>query len=247
MARLKIYNFFYAFTFILLLNCGTIPVNMSTQAPKDRVIKFSGLDWIVRTNPTVKKGPGPNLFSDSEENVWVDDNGKLHLKITQRDGNWYCAGVFSKNSFGHGKYTFYVNSDVTKLDKNVVAGLFTYYDDSQEIDIEFSKWSLEENMIGQYAVQPSSKPGNINRFDIPENAGPTIHSFNWNSNAIYFFSRKNTSSKEEFAQWNYTGADIPSALTERLRLNLWLYKGQVPSDLKEQEIVIDSVKFEKQS
>ena len=247
MARLKIYKIFYAFTFILLLNCGTIPVNMSTQAPKDRVIKFSGLDWIVRTNPTIKKGPGPNLFSDSEENVWVDNNGKLHLKIIHREGEWYCAGVYSKKSFGHGKYTFYVNSDVTKLDKNVVAGLFTYYDDSQEIDIEFSKWSLEENMIGQYAVQPSSKPGNINRFDIPENAGPTIHSFDWKSNAIHFFSGKNTANKQELAQWSYSGPDVPSAHKERLRLNLWLYKGQIPSDLEEQEIVIDSVKFEKQT
>ena len=245
MAKLKLYKMFYASTIILFLNCGTTPADMPEPKPIDRVIKFSGLDWIVRTNPNAKQGPGPNYFSDSEENVWVDNNGKLHLKITQRGGNWYCAGVFSKNSFGHGKYTFYVNSDVTKLDKNVVAGLFTYYDDTQEIDVEFSKWSVEQNMNAQFAVQPSSKAGNVKRFDIPANAGPTIHSFDWSSNAIHFFSGKNTAGGEEFAQWNYTGVDVPSALTERLRLNLWLYKGQIPSDLKEQEIVIDSVKFEK--
>ncbi len=33
-------------------------------------------------------GPGPNVFSDSPENVWVDAAGQLHMRITARDGQW---------------------------------------------------------------------------------------------------------------------------------------------------------------
>ena len=37
-----------------------------------RIIRFSGYDWIVYTTGDMKGGPGPNYFSDSEENVWID-------------------------------------------------------------------------------------------------------------------------------------------------------------------------------
>jgi len=47
-------------------------------------------------------------------------------------------------------------------------------------------------------------------------------------------------------EWTYSGKDVPKEKTEKLRLNLWLFKGQIPSDFKEQELVIDSVRFIKQ-
>ena len=51
-------------------------------------------------------------------------------------------------------------SRVDKFDKNVVAGLFTYENDTAEIDIEFSKWNKEENEDSQFVIQPGSIPEN---------------------------------------------------------------------------------------
>lgn len=240
------------FCVLMLFNLNCSSTNeLEVEPPKkptDRVLTFSGIDWIVRTTRDKKEGPGPNLFADTDKNVWIDAQGRLHLKITQNGGNWYCAGIIAQRSMGYGKYIFYINSDVTTLDQNVVAGLFTYLTDKEEIDIEFSKWSIPANMNAQFASQPSESVGNKKRFNIPAAVGPTVHFFDWQSQHILFKSSYVDAKAmvHTIDEWAYTGKDIPKEKTEKLRLNLWLFKGQIPSDLKEQEIVIDSVRFIKQ-
>src|SRR5690606_14139601 len=128
----------------------TVPRVISKKVSKERIINFSGYQWLVRDTDNVRYGPGPNLFSNSTENVWVDDQGKLHLRIVNRNEKWYCAEVTLNQKVGYGKYIFYINSSLSSLDDNVVAGLFTYLDDTQEIDIEFSKWSLNDNDNSQF-------------------------------------------------------------------------------------------------
>ena len=71
-----------------------------------KTIFFSGYNWTVKNSPG-KVGPGPNYFSDSANNVWVDTQGRLHLKITKRNGRWYCAEVISEVSFGYGEHLFF--------------------------------------------------------------------------------------------------------------------------------------------
>ncbi|QQT25306.1 glycoside hydrolase family 16 protein [Sphingobacterium spiritivorum] len=241
---------FSALAFVVfLVNCGGSSVEVDKPVvPTDRVISFSGMDWIVRTTNNKTEGPGPNRFSDSDKNVWVDGTNRLHLKIRQEGGNWYCAGVTAKKSMGYGKYIFYIGSDVNQLDKNVVAGLFTYLNDEEEIDIEFSKWSVADNVNAQFVSQPSTIAGNKVRFDIVPDLGQTVHFFDWQEKHIAFASSYTDSKglSQPIHEWTYTGKQIPKEKNEKLKLNLWLFRGQMPSDLKEQEIVIDSVRFVKQ-
>ncbi len=75
-----------------------------------RQIQFSGYTWNVKTSNDQLMGPGPNYFSDSTETVWIDEEERLHLKITQTAGKWICAEVVSEKSFGYGKYVFYLAS-----------------------------------------------------------------------------------------------------------------------------------------
>ncbi|MGJ1262143.1 glycoside hydrolase family 16 protein [Sphingobacterium spiritivorum] len=241
---------FSAFALVVfLVNCGGSSVEVDKPVvPTDRVISFSGMDWIVRTTNNKTEGPGPNRFSDSDKNVWVDGTNRLHLKIRQEGGNWYCAGVTAKKSMGYGKYIFYIGSDINQLDKNVVAGLFTYLNDEEELDIEFSKWAVADNVNAQFVSQPSTIAGNKVRFDIAPNLGQTQHYFDWQEKQIAFASSYTDSKglSRPIQEWIYTGKQIPKEKNEKLKLNLWLFRGQMPSDLKEQEIVIDSVRFVKQ-
>lgn len=235
---------------LLFINCSRnedLDIETPTT-PTDRVIRFSGMDWNVRNTREKKEGPGPNMFSDSDKNVWVDSQDRLHLKVRQEGGNWYCSGVIAQRSLGYGKYIFYINSDVNKLDQHVVAGFFTYLNDEEEIDIEFSKWSVPTNQNAQYASQPSEIAGNKQRFDMTTNIGATIHFFDWRSNQILFKSsyKDDKGAENTIQEWAYLGKNIPTEKSEKLRMNLWLFRGQIPSDLKEQEIVIDSVRFIKQ-
>ncbi len=234
---------------LFFVNCGRSSGEIDGPiAPTDRVISFSGMDWIVRTTSNKTAGPGPNLFSDSDKNVWLDTEGRLHLKIRQEGGQWYCAGITAKKSMGYGKYVFYIGSDINQLDRNVVAGLFTYLNDEEEIDIEFSKWSVAENQNAQFASQPSEIVGNKKRFDIAPDLGQTVHSFDWQEQHIAFQSSYKSSLGADVVlqDWIYKGRHVPKAKNEKLKLNLWLFKGQMPTDFKDQTIVIDSVRFVKQ-
>ncbi|PRD55939.1 glycoside hydrolase family 16 protein [Sphingobacterium gobiense] len=234
---------------ILLWSCSSDINEPDGQVVRtDRIIKFSGYDWIVRTSNDKRVGPGPNYFSDSEDNVWVDENGRLHLKIVQRGGIWHCSGVILKQSLGYGQYVFYLASDVSKLDQHTVGGLFTYLHDTEEIDIEFSRWSDPENHDSQFAVQPSDRSGNKERYDLNLLTERSTHSFNWQRDKIEFFSRQGhgltLDNDNRIHEWTYRGNDTPlSKGAERLRLNLWLFRGQIPSDMMEQEMIIEKVEF----
>ncbi|OAD23457.1 conserved hypothetical protein, secreted, partial [Candidatus Thiomargarita nelsonii] len=61
--------------------CITFLLLVSNLALADRQIVFSDITWQVKSSVS-PVGPGPNYFS--EDNVWLDENDWLHLKITHR-------------------------------------------------------------------------------------------------------------------------------------------------------------------
>lgn len=218
---------------------------------KPRVLSFSGYNWIVKSSET-PVGPGPNYFSDSDKNVWVDSQGQLHLQITEIDGIWYCAEVICENNFGYGKYVFYIASKVEELNENVVAGFFTWDDAPEyyhrEIDIELSRWSQPTNQNAQYVTQPWDRHGNIHRFNIQPNVDYSTHSFIWETDRIFFqslYGNYPTPPDDSYIieSWNYTGENIPVPGNENARINLWLFNGVPPSDGMESKIIITKFEF----
>jgi hypothetical protein len=67
-------------------------------------IWFSGYEWNVRGEGF--GGPGPNFWKPN--NVWVDDNGNLHLQVSYQNGHWTCAEVDLTQPLGFGTYQFQV-------------------------------------------------------------------------------------------------------------------------------------------
>ena len=223
----------------------TISVVTVSTMRSPKTISFSGYEWWVKTS-AVPVGPGPNYFSDSSENVWVDSLGELHLKMTQRNGAWYCAEVVLKNSLGYGRYVFSLKGKVGQLDPNVVLGLFTWDNASaeshREIDIEFSRWGVATDPNAQYVVQPWDRPGNRQRWMIPPALNFSTHSFDWRPDSIAFLSVRGQQSATPRDSviyfWHYKGPNIPSRGNENARINLWLFNGQPPTDTSEVEVII---------
>ncbi len=220
------------------------------EEPKRRTIRFAREEWAVKSSPH-RWGPGPNYFSDSEKNVSVDPQGRLHLRITHRDGKWQCAEVVSERTFGYGTYRFVLDCPVDDLDRNVVLGLFTWSDDPayahREIDVEFSRWGDPENDNAQFVVQPYQAPGHIYRFQWPTGLRWSTHSFTWLRDAVSFRSERGESSKPEdpsavIQQWVYL-KDVPQTGDENARINLWLMGGKPPSNGKEVEVVVRDFQF----
>jgi len=223
-----------------------------SQGSGEPTIAFSGYNWkLVYADPPLSSGP--NYFSVSEENVWVDGEGQLHLKITKRDGKWYCAEVIIEASLGYGKYIFYLASRIDQLDNNVVVALFTWDDTSseynnREIDIEFSKWGEAINENAQYVVQPWTKAGNMKRFNIELDSDYSTHIFDWRPDSIFFQSLRGHHSSPPadsyiIESWTYTGSDIPPTGKENVQIMFWLMLGNPPFDGKEAELVIKKFEF----
>jgi len=205
-------------------------------------IQFSGLTWNVRNG---SGGPGPNLWSDSPNSVWVDTEGQLHLKIRKVGSSWYCSEVYAQKSYGYGEYRFYVAGNVEKYDPEIVAGLFTYETDTREIDIEFSRWGNPSNVDGWFTVQPVVA-GNQQSFAMNLMGDNSTHKFTWSSNSIFFQSYRGhsetlPSSDSLIKAWNYTGNYNPPTGNESLHINFWLFGGHVPVNQQEAELVIKAV------
>jgi len=227
--------------------CITFLLLVSNLALADRQIVFSDITWQVKSSVS-PVGPGPNYFSDSVDNVWLDENDWLHLKITHRDGKWYSAEVFTEQSLGYGKYTFYVVGKLDQLNENAILGLFNYEDHSREIDIEFSRWGEPLNDNSQYVIQPYTVDGNTYKFNTITEGTHTTHWFDWNPNRIFFQSIHGHSlslatPNHLIDSWTYTGNHIPTQGNEKTHINLWLLRGTPPSDGKEIEIIIKEFEF----
>jgi len=229
---------------------GLANVYLSRFNPAARQISFSGYDWWVKTSSGLA-GPGPNYFSDSAENVWVDSAGKLHMRITYRGGRWYCAEIISARTFGYGQYRTTIESSVDDLDPGVIVGLFTWSNDAaynnREIDVELTRWNnAADTNNAQFVVQPATTP-QLHRFRVPAGITNSTYSFTWQPGRADFQALRG-----EFSAAPATGdilrswscqLGVPPAGGENMRFNLWLNKGNPPTDGQQVEIVISRFEF----
>ena len=166
-----------------------------------RNINWSGYSWWVRTSQGNPQGPGPNIFSDSTQNVFVDDDDNLHLKIVKAaSGKWTAAEVDLNQSLGYGTYEWEVASRYDQYASNVVGGLFTYLDPANvanqtggrigngqpdtphEIDIEFTgAWGNANLYFTTHDPDVASPSKNYYQ---PLNGDYTTHRFTWKPDSI---------------------------------------------------------------
>jgi hypothetical protein len=171
-----------------------------------RTIEWSGRTWWVRTSNGNPQGPGPNIFSDSAENVFVDASGNLHLKIRKDANNkWLASEIDLNQSLTYGTYEFEVSSRYDLFAANVVGGLFTYLspesvaaqtggsvnnglpDTPHEIDIEFTKaWG--SGHLYYVTHDPEAQPAPSANFRQALNGDFTTHRFTWEPGRIIWES-----------------------------------------------------------
>jgi hypothetical protein len=201
---------------------------------EDNPVCFSGFEWHLRDTKGERKGPPEspgNCFSS--DNIEIDEEtGYLHLFIKPQEGEWQCAEIYTKEPLWFGTYTFYVIGRLDQLDKNVVFGMFNYWDwkhqGTHEIDIEFSTWLKEkecpwwwplgwpfctEPENSQFVVWPvhNYQEGNevTEPFNTNLNGTWTTHTFDWQKEFIAFQSlhgHENPPPSRDYViyEWYYT-------------------------------------------
>lgn len=183
---------------------------------KENTVVFAGRIWDIKSG---FNGPGPNTFSKDYENVWIDENGYLHLSILKKDdGNWYSSEVISQDTMGYGTYVWTIQADPLTFAHNVVLGLFTwdnntfYEQANSEVDIEFSKWGNTNDI---HPLTTSVQPVNFGIY-YPERSyqhvvdpsliqGVSTHLFTWTDTLITWksFVGEEWRNAEPFTTWTF--------------------------------------------
>ena len=212
-----------------------------------RRIDFAGRQWHVKTG-SAPLGPGPNLFTDEGDAVWVDGEG-LHLTLAQREEGWQATEVISDKTFGYGTYRIALRAAAEDFDPRVVFGFFTWDDlasqqSYREIDIELSYWGVAGGPNAQFAVQPYTLPGHRYQFAARYGARESIHTFTWAPDRIDFASIARGTGEPVEQRWSFHGDRVPETGAEQVRLNLWLLNGEAPADGRAVEVVVTSFSFE---
>jgi|GEM_PF-1428672 len=212
------------------------------STPKsDSSLVFGGQKWYRKSDPTF--GPGPNAWAPDQ--TWVDEKGCLHLKIDRNASNaWRCAEVISEKSFGYGEYHFTFSGPLNGLAPNIVLGLFTYLDDAHEMDFELSRWGQgADPNNAQFVVQPA-EASRMLRFATGDERRLTCRLV-WTADRVQWCCWAGTGKPgtKPLAEWTFNGPGIPAAAQEKVHINLWLMKGQPPSDGRTAEVVVESFEF----
>jgi hypothetical protein len=212
--------------------------------PSSKILNFSRYEWTTSTGPIFRAG-SRNFFDPA--NVWTDEKGALHLRISGSPGKWAAAEVKLTRSLGYGTYRFELR-DVCHLEPSAVLTLVTWDGvgselNRRELDVELSRWGYIDNDNAHYVVQPYYVPANIVRFRVP--SGIITHSFRWEPGQVTFSTTvgsANSSSARLINQHVFTSG-VPSPRGESVRISLYVFhQGQIPLK-NDNEVIVDKFEY----
>ncbi len=217
---------------------GTAPV-----LPSPKILNFSGYEWTTSAGPIFHAG-SRNFFDPA--NVWTDERGALHLRISGSPGKWSAAEVKLTRSLGYGTYRFQVH-DVSHLEPSALLTLITWdgvgtESTRRELDVELGRWGYLAGTNVNYVVQPYYVPANFVVFRMP--AGAHTHSFQWEPGQVTFSTvagSGNTGGR--VINRHVFTSGVPSPEGQSVRIGLYVFhQGKIPLK-NENEVIIDKFEY----
>jgi len=203
--------------------------------PAVKTMAFGGYQW-ERREISSDRGGTKNVYDP--ENVWIDRNGYLHLRIAKTETSWTSAEVRLTHSLGYGTYSF-VTRDIAHLEPAAVFSLFTWDEAGppREMNIEISRWGETVGKNAQFVIQPYYVPANAIRFTAP--AGVLTHSLRWEPGRIQFKTVRGATVVAEHA---FTSG-VPSPGSESVHINHFVY-GNKSNPLKRgSEVIVEKFEY----
>jgi hypothetical protein len=223
-----------------------VVVNGEGRAPvplSPKILNFSGYEWTTSDGPIFRAG-SRNFFDPA--NVWTDERGALHLRISGSPGKWAAAEVKLTRSLGYGTYRFQLR-DVSQLEPSALLTLIAWdgvgtESTRRELDVELGRWGEIENTNVNYVVQPYYVPANIVAFRVPP--GAYTQSFRWEPGQVMFSTvagSGNTGGR--VINRHVFTSGVPSPEGESVRIGLYVFhRGKIPLK-NENEIIIDKFEY----
>ena len=199
-------------------------------------INWSGYSWNFKTGEN--RGPNSNSWSNSPQNIWVDSQGNLHLKMTYLNGHWYSEELDNNQSLSYGTYTW-VSAFSPNLSNNVVLGMFSYFDDNNEVDVEYRNWTAS-NVNTDVGVEPLT--ANYDYFNSTMTGNYLVNRYIWSPSNVTF----DVYQADGTLLQSYVSSYVPQGTTTMTPMvNLWLAGSapHAPVNGTSQEVVINSFTY----
>ena len=204
-------------------------------------VEFSGYHWQVKEGYA---SPGQNRWS--KENVRIDAEGQLHLRLKHKANGWYCSEIRSVEWFRYGSFLFHLIANPTHLDPQIVLGMFLYNEMSQnEIDVEISRWGKESETNLHYSLHNRNGPVMVEDFLLNLSEGDfSTHRIDWLSDRIVYSSQYGHRQDLQGLVFRKIVAASESEDTflpngkMRVHLNLWLFRGNAPDPDGDVEVIL---------
>jgi hypothetical protein len=211
--------------------------------PSPKVLNFSGYEWRATAGPIFHAG-SRNFFDPA--NVWTDERGALHLRISGSPGKWAAAEARLTRSLGYGTYSFQLR-DVSHLEPSALLTLVTWdgvgtESTRRELDLELGRWGSLENTNVNYVVQPYYVPANFVAFRVPP--GAYTHSFRWEPGQVIFstVAGSGNTGGRVISRHVFTSG-VPSPEGKSVRIGLYVFhQGKIPLK-SENEVIIDKFEY----
>ena len=211
--------------------------------PSPKILNFSGYEWTTSAGPIFHAG-SRNFFDPA--NVWTDERGALHLRISGSPGKWSAAEVKLTRSLGYGTYRFELR-DVSHLEPSALLTLITWdgvgtESTRRELDVELGRWGYLEGSNVNYVVQPYYVPANFVAFRAPP--GAYTHSFRWEPGQVMFSTVEGSGDTGGgvIKQHVFTSG-VPSPEGKTIRIGLYVFhQGKIPLK-NENEVIIDKFEY----
>jgi len=212
--------------------------------PSPKILNFSGYEWTTSSGPIFHAG-SRHFFDPA--NVWTDEKGALHLRISGSPGKWSAAELKLTRSLGYGTYRFHVR-DVSHLEPSAVLTLITWdgvgtESTRHELDVELSRWGQLNNTNVGYVVQPYYVPANYLAFRAPP--GLYTHSFRWEPGKATFSTvaeSANTGDGRVINQHVFTSG-VPSTEGQSVRIALYVFNQGHILLKNENEVIVDKFEY----
>jgi hypothetical protein len=211
--------------------------------PSPKILNFSGYEWTTSAGPIFRAG-SRNFFDPA--NVWTDERGALHLRISGSPGKWAAAEVKLTRSLGYGTYRFQLR-DVSHLEPSALLTLITWdgvgtESTRRELDVEVGRWGYLGNTNVNYVVQPYYVPANFVAFRVPP--GAYTHSFRWEPGQVMFSTVARSGDRGgRLINRHVFTSGVPSPAGKSVRIGLYVFhQGKIPLK-NENEVIIDKFEY----
>jgi hypothetical protein len=216
---------------------GSAPV-----LPSPKMLNFSGYEWTTSAGPIFRAG-SRNFFDPA--NVWTDERGALHLRISGSPGKWASAEVKLSRSLGYGSYRFQLR-DVSHLEPSALLTLIAWdgvgtESTRRELDVELGLWGNLENSNVNYVVQPYYVPANFVAFRVPP--GAYTHSFRWEPGQVVFSTVAGSGDTGRVINRHVFTSGVPSPEEKSVRISLYIFHQGKIALKNENEVIIDKFEY----